>query len=361
MSLITSLVFVSLVLSEWNHFDVAHFRKDFCELNTYIYPRWESRLHCYDVIFTANQRFDIQSKQFTISNSNHIVFFNSRIDPLNDMFFDKFPEAWLMELSNSTLVFSSDNSNLTNLSLETLVIKESYIVNQENSKPFTNLINLKKLLITSSNFSDPILDKNLLKFTTNLTSIYIVSSNLKAIESGAFDNLPKLKDLSITRSPLYELPGDIFLNNRALLRLDFSNDLFDEIPDVVFPKSVEELKMSFNYLEHLERKHFRHLMGLKGLHLYGNFIKDFFIDTFWDLDSLEDLVLTKNNIHNISWKHFIFCGQLEWLDLQDNFLKEDSMLGSRIPNILISSQKESVKVERVQSKSFYEDFWLLFV
>lgn len=361
MSLITSFVFVSLVLSKWNHFNVAHFLKDFCELDTYIYPKGESKLRCYDVIFTANQRFDIQSKQFTISNSSHIVFIDSRIDPLNDMFFDKFPDAWSMELTNSTLVFSSDHSNLTNLCLETLVLKESFIVNQENSTPFTNLMNLKRLLITSSNFSDTTFGKTLLKFTTNLTSIYIVSSNLKAIESGAFENLHKLKDLSIIRSPLCELPGDIFLNNNALLRLDFSNDLFDEIPDVVFPESLEELKMSFNYLEHLERKHFKHLIGLKGLHLYGNFIKDFSIDTFWDLDSLEDLVLTANRIHNISWKHFMFCGQLEWLDIQDNFLKDDAMLGSRIPNIQMRSQKDRLKVEGLRRKSFYEDFWLLFV
>lgn len=359
MSLLTNLVFVSLVLSEWKHFSVEHFLVEFCDLDNHIFPRTETKLRCYNVRFTINQRYDIQSKHFTISNSSEIVFNDSEVDPLNDMFFRKFPKAWSMEFINSTVTFSSNHTNGGVVPLETLILKESYIIKPENSSPFTSLMNLKRLLIVSSNFSDSTLDKNLLKFTSNLTSIYIISTNLRSIENGAFENLPNLKELSIIRSTLCELPGDIFLNNKALLRLDLSNDLFDEIPDVEFPQSLEELKMSFNYLQGIQRKDFDHLMNLRGLHLHGNYIQDFPIDTFWDMDFLEDLVLTKNNIETISWKHFMFCTKLEWLDIEDNFLKEDSVMGSRIPYVQIKSQRQ--KVIKGGSRSFYDDFWLLFV
>ncbi|KAL5273458.1 CPN2 family protein [Megaselia abdita] len=356
MRLISKLVFVSFVLTKWKHFNVEHFLKDHCDIDNFIYPDSESKLRCYDINFTINQRFDIQSKHFIISNSSEVVFSNSEVNPMNDMFFEKFPEAWSMEFINSTLFLSSNSSNTENHPLETLVIKQSRIIKQDN--PLSkSLINLEKLIIISSNFSDSSLDKNFLKFTTNLSRIYIISSNLWSIENGAFENLSKIEELTIARSFLIDLPDDIFINNKFLKRLDMSNDLFEEIPNVNYPESLEELKIAFNYLRKINRKDFKNLMNLKGLQLHGNFIEDFPIDTFWDMDFLEDLVLTKNNIQNISWKHFAFCDQLEWLDIQENFLKENALLGSHIANIRIKPQRQKSVIHR----KVYEDFWLLFV
>lgn len=340
MEIIPKLTLFSLVLLKSEHFDVEKFVLKNCERDILSYPENYSKLRCYDVIFDTNQRYDIQNKDFEISNSSEISFVKSEIDLLNGRFLDKFPTTEILEFINSTITISSRSANESYKyeKLKILVFQKCYVENLVNST--LSIRSLQKLLITSSNFSRPTLEKDLLNFGSSLTIIYMVHTNLHSISENAFDNLVNLRELTITKSFLMQLPLKLFVNNQNLKFLDLSKNFFDEIPNIEYPESLEDLKFWSNFIKRLERNNFKYLKNLKGLKLQGNYIKNFYVDTFWDLDKLEDLVLTKNLIDDISWKHFIFCRKLQWLDIDENFLDKGALVKSRIPNIKFDPQRK---------------------
>jgi Leucine-rich repeat (LRR) protein len=164
-------------------------------------------------------------------------------------------------------------------------------------------------------------------FSKGLDELRIIKAdfcNIKKIDVGAFNGLPKLEHLSVQSNEISEITPGTF---EKLCRLEY-------------------LHLARNRIEHLGANIFYGLVNLKYIFLQENELQYVHPDTFLGLPSFQRLYLSENsglqiptdlhfinslslkqlaisdcNISSVSVETFANVSELEWLDLSYNYLR----------------------------------------
>ncbi|XP_034760049.2 toll-like receptor 9, partial [Acipenser ruthenus] len=170
--------------------------------------------------------------------------------------------------------------------------------------------------------------------SSNVTTLYLDSNNIKLVKRDAFSALPGLQNLSIMwnclptrlRSPALpscrmEIEPEAFVNLKNLVYLGLSGNSLTSVPQL--PPSLKVLSLAYNNIVHLSHANFSGAQNLVNLNLdkncyYNNPCGDTFDlkeDVFRDMHQLKVLSLKFNNITAVPRGLPQF---LEDLDLREN-------------------------------------------
>lgn len=144
---------------------------------------------------------------------------------------------------------------------------------------------------------------------TQLVTLILKKNQIVTIADEAFMDLPQLKQLVLQGNNL---------TGKALKENVFKGRYNDTHP---FPLALEELDLSYNYLETLDSHAFKHLPYLKRLFLSNNPVRDISIGmatAINELRELEELDLSQTDIERLP-NHFLSdLGRLRVLTLAGN-------------------------------------------
>lgn len=147
-------------------------------------------------------------------------------------------------------------------------------------------------------------------------------NQFKELSKDHFINLPALMYLNISNSLSNEiniLPSTIFNYNRKLEFLDLSNNQIDSIENGVFRNlSFTNINLSKNKLKELGQSTFEDLSNLKYLDLSNNQIAKIENEVFDGLPKLKTLILSKNKLSSFKSELFTTRTEVERLDLCSN-------------------------------------------
>lgn len=151
-----------------------------------------------------------------------------------------------------------------------------------------------------------------------------VSDNqLSEIPSNAFELLPSLTHLNMSRNPhISVLPQNVFHHAQALLVLDLSYNGLKIISVNLFSKtsSLEQLYLSNNAIQEISEGTFKNLKNLTHLDLSYNNIVNIRTPAFVNVMSLQSLLLKGNELNAFKGEFFNTGTGLEVLDLSENQL-----------------------------------------
>ena len=203
----------------------------------------------------------------------------------------------ILNLSGELSYFNLDS--LSNLKSLDLVVT---IMDDFNFQLFDNLCNqLEHIKISCWNLDDKYLEK--LFYGRNfpyLTTLCITDSlkNIK-LEKKLFDGLRMLQKLIIS-----------FRKNVQIV----DNDLFSNLIE------LQELDLSYTYIEFIDKTLFSNLINLKKLDLVGNQIISIEENSFSNLHNLEYLNLSFNRLTSLNAKSFVGLDNLKELNVCCNKL-----------------------------------------
>ncbi|XP_059210938.1 toll-like receptor 13 [Centropristis striata] len=161
--------------------------------------------------------------------------------------------------------------------LENLTLHFSSIWNQRSSlqndePPFSNLPNLKTLILRVHDADYPDVPPDLLKGLNSLEYFMSEKYFLKSLDQDLFKHTPKLKSLQIIHSNLSDLTPEVFWPIPNLQILDLSNNKFKSLDFLARAglKALSWLKLSGNGLSVINETVFQSLPALKYLDLNHN-------------------------------------------------------------------------------------------
>ncbi|XP_017758503.1 PREDICTED: insulin-like growth factor-binding protein complex acid labile subunit isoform X1 [Eufriesea mexicana] len=139
-----------------------------------------------------------------------------------------------------------------------------------------------------------------------LESIVITDTRIVELNQTAFDGIPYLFSVNLTRNDLQDIHPSTFQSNMQLSLLCISGNPLKHTQDLKLAKhglfdapSVTELDFSFNGLMKLKRTVFSKMKSLTYINLKGNKLKEIDSATFNMLESLVELDLSNNLLNEI--------------------------------------------------------------
>ncbi|XP_044004102.1 uncharacterized protein LOC122849466 [Aphidius gifuensis] len=156
----------------------------------------------------------------------------------------------------------------------------------------------------------------------NVKKLLLSQNRLSYLESGTFNNLSNLKDLSIYQNHLLSLPKDIFTGLKNLTDLNLAYNRLDYLESGTFNNlsNLQVLYICFNNLTALSSDMFNGLEKLKVLYISSNKLNSLQPGTFKDLSNLQQLSIGHNNLTELSRDIFNGLEKLTWLNLSGNKL-----------------------------------------
>ncbi|XP_030285575.1 toll-like receptor 13 [Sparus aurata] len=161
--------------------------------------------------------------------------------------------------------------------LENLTLHLTYDLNQrsyqqKDDAPFSNLPNLRKLVLKVYDQRQEVLSPHLLKGLKSLEYFMAEKFFMSSLHSDTFKYTPKLKDLHIVDSHLSDLTPELFWPIPNLQTLDLSKNDFRSLDFLTRANlaALSWLKISENKLSTLKETVFQSLPALTYLNLTGN-------------------------------------------------------------------------------------------
>ncbi|KAK9310620.1 hypothetical protein QLX08_000161 [Tetragonisca angustula] len=139
-----------------------------------------------------------------------------------------------------------------------------------------------------------------------LESIVITDTRIVELNQTAFDGIPYLFSINLTRNDLQDIHPNTFQSNRQLSLLAISGNPLKHTQDLKLTKhglfdapSVTEFDFSYNGLMKLKRTAFLKMKSLTYINLKGNKLKEIDSTTFKMLESLVEVNLSDNLLNEI--------------------------------------------------------------
>lgn len=139
-----------------------------------------------------------------------------------------------------------------------------------------------------------------------MESITITDTRIVELNQTAFDGIPYLFAVNLTRNGLQDIHPNIFRNNTQLTLLAISGNPLKHTQDSKLAKhglfdapSATELDFSYNGLTKLRRTAFLKMPSLIYLNLKNNKLKEIDSATFTTLESLAEVDLSNNLLNEI--------------------------------------------------------------
>jgi len=226
---------------------------------------------------------------------------------------------WLMILSTSVTILCPEECRCT---------EEGYFVNCSYSRlngiPSILPKHVRQLVLDGNNI--PFFEKDTFdsKGLDELESFGANFCNIKKIEVGAFNGLPKLTHLSMQSNEISEIIPGTFEKNCRLDFLHFANNRIEHLEADIFYGLVnlKYILLQGNNLKYLPPDTFLRLPNLQVLYLSNNYGLQIPTDRhFISSPSLEYLNVSLCNIRSVSFETFANVSELVLLDLSYNYLR----------------------------------------
>ncbi|XP_063368661.1 protein artichoke [Cydia amplana] len=157
----------------------------------------------------------------------------------------------------------------------------------------------------------------------NLWFLDISDNQLSEIPVNAFDSIPSLTHLNISRNDhISVLPQNVFKQNPALLNVDLSYLGLKALPVKLFSNNVnlERICLSNNLLQEVSENTFKNLKNLTHLDLSYNNIVNIRTPAFVNVMSIQYLSLKGNQLNAFKGEFFNTGTSLDVIDLSENQL-----------------------------------------
>ena len=107
---------------------------------------------------------------------------------------------------------------------------------------------------------------------SNLTLLYMVSTQLIEIKTKYFHGMQDLKSMSFLSNKLTSVPLDAFATLKKLRLIDLSSNQLEDLPNDIFKNNLEleEIYLSDNKIKYLGTEMFNGLQKLDYVDLFGN-------------------------------------------------------------------------------------------
>ena len=277
---------------------------------------------------SSNQLSSLPAGLFdNLTNLTYLNLLDNPLTPLPDGYFDNFPNLETLHLPRFiTPTPLPKDSEVTLVADRTPQVRDAIVaaidgvdsaadvtaahlaaiteldMREENItalKPgdFDNLINLEALGIggTFSSLSAGIFDD-----LTNLTGLFIISTQLSSLPVGIFDNLTNLNRISISNTQLRSLPAGIFDNLTNVPIIILSNNQLRSLPRGIFDKATMILDLSNNQLSSLPDGIFEGIFDeppdLTGWEIFGDALGQVPADRLAELGEYTTIILTGNAV-----------------------------------------------------------------
>jgi Leucine-rich repeat (LRR) protein len=218
---------------------------------------------------------------------------------------------WLLILPTSVEIQCPDECRCKN---------EGYSVNcsdsRLNSIPAILPKHVRHLILDFNNIPLFAKDNFVSKGLVELGTIEADFCNIKKIEVGAFNGLPKLKRLSMHSNQISEILPGTFEKNVRLDYLNLANNRIEHLEVDVFYGLVNLDSINFqgNNLQYLNPDTFLGLPKLKILYFSKNYHLQFPTERqIINSLSLKELGISFCNIRSVSVETFANVSELEWL------------------------------------------------
>lgn len=180
----------------------------------------------------------------------------------------------------------------------------------------------------------------------NLWFLDISDNQLSEIPVNAFESIPSLSHLNMSRNPhITMLPQNIFNHNRALLVIDLSYTGMKAIPVNLFSKNLnlEQIYFTNNAIQEISEGTFKNLRNLTHLDLSYNNIVNIRTPAFVNVMSIQYLSLKGNQLNAFKGEFFNTGTSLEVIDLSDNQLSylfpSSFKIHPRLREIILTNNK----------------------
>ncbi|KAL5274107.1 Tl.2 family protein [Megaselia abdita] len=286
--------------------------------------RVEDEIFKCRVNFTAEELFDIQNKDFVISEVKIIQFEDSNVGIVNENFFTKFPNAEEVIFKDSHLrLTSSFNATSHNsIYITNISFLNGFIGNNLRSNAFEKLSKLEEVTFDSVSFEYPELDTELFQGNKAIKVLKIANCNITSVDSKTFAKMSRLLSLTLSGNIFQNLPQELFENNFILESLFFESNRVKRLQLNFFPETLKELSIRGNDIIFLTTNQFQNLSKLEFLDLSENKIQILSNTILTNHTSLKVLKLNNNNLKKISSDHFYMLPSLEELYLQRNSIQD---------------------------------------
>ncbi|XP_057303689.1 insulin-like growth factor-binding protein complex acid labile subunit isoform X2 [Hydractinia symbiolongicarpus] len=188
--------------------------------------------------------------------------------------------------------------------LQSIFLRENRLPLVIKSKAFfIDQSNVRELYLSGNNITQ------ITNFTffglQNLTTLYLDDNRLKEIPTDAFLHLSKLEWLHLRRNQLTSIDIDGFRGLKQIKHIYLTSNLLKNMNKVFqHSKSLVQLNLNDNRIEHITKTLFEGLEKLKYLNLDNNTISDIYGGAFIKLPSLEKLYLRHNKLTKIDEDDF---------------------------------------------------------
>ena len=221
--------------------------------------------------------------------------------------------AELAAVSDCALVVESDLNGITG----TLEFYNTSILGIQ-SGDFDGLQNLENLSLGQNQIT--VLPEDVFDGLDNLKYLDLGGNQISVLPEDVFDDLDNLKYLYLGGNPISVLPEDVFDGLDNLIILLFGSSQISALPEDVFDglDSLEELNLGANQISVLPEDVFDGLNSLEELNLGANQISVLPEDVFDGLNNLTILTLGYNQISALPEDMFDGLSSLKRLYMDDN-------------------------------------------
>ncbi|XP_017789830.1 PREDICTED: uncharacterized protein LOC108572146 [Habropoda laboriosa] len=179
-----------------------------------------------------------------------------------------------------------------------------------------------------------------------LQSIMITDTKIVELNQTAFDGVPYLFSVNLTRNELQNIPPNIFQSNKQLSLLAISGNPLKYSQDSKLTKHglfdaplVTEFDFSFNGLTKLKRTAFSKMESVAYVNLKGNKLREIDSATFSMMDALEEINLSNNLLNEIPSGLFD-NSEIQTLHISDNNLSNLSTIQAPKLRVLNASNNK---------------------
>lgn len=271
----------------------------------------------------------------TLTNLAELKISHNKLNNLPNGLFKKLRNLELLDLSRNhiTVIHGLLFKDLVNL--KTIILRQNLIEDLQDGS-FYGLINLQSLHLEDNNLSK--ISKGWLYGLNSLVYLNISYNRIDQIKSG-WEYCAELEELDLSYNKLQFIEKNNLENLRKLRKLHLNNNRLSFIEEGSFNNTpmIRTLQMDHNYLSWLiedAKETFIGLRNLKKLSLANNKILFIKKEAFTGLDNLDELNLLQNNVLEIQDEAFKFMPKLVYLYLNSSSLVCDcSMAWLKQPNV----------------------------
>ncbi|XP_051172986.1 slit homolog 3 protein-like [Leptopilina boulardi] len=151
-----------------------------------------------------------------------------------------------------------------------------------------------------------------------LKFLSLTHNEIVRIDSDAFDDACDLMTLNLANNHIDIIKAETFLNLRNLKELDLTGNRLTKVPNLSRNTQLLTISLGYNQIEFIQTGTFRDLRLLKKIILSNNRICRIETDSFIELPRLEELDLSYNNLERLNRFWWRQQDSLKNLDVRGN-------------------------------------------